>query len=270
MIYFVEGFMGVGKTTYATNLYDQLKRNISQVFLFYEHMSDNQLDFTRKAVLSKKHYKQVAYRYNEICSALPLKRKKEFLSLFEKSVKPCGDKLIVSFAEWDLCETKIRELAIELSKYEICNGLVSAEEYSDYLQHQWDSQLMRFADDSVYIFEGALLQNILLDLIGFYVMSDEDIVQFYRQLLQHWPKEKIRIVRIISHNIKDVLISADKERKGNNGWLVLFEDWLQNSNYAKVHAEKENNVISFCEDLQRIEELIVKELMLNEEIVERK
>lgn len=270
MIYFIEGFMGVGKTTYATNLYNKLKREGKNVFLFYEHMSDNQLDFTRKAVLSKAYFGLVENQYNEICSKLDPIKKREHLFLFQKSIKPCGEMVIVSFAEWDLRETKIRELAIDLSRCEICNGLVSFQKYSAYLQYQWHSQSLRFHDNHIYIFEGTFLQNILLDLIGFYVLSDEDIVTFYRQLLRGWTKNRIQVVRIVAKNIKEVLVSADSVRKGNSNWLLLFEEWLRNSNYAKVHPEKECNVISFCEELQRIEAVIIKKLMLNEEIIERK
>ena len=270
MIYFIEGFMGVGKTTYATNLYNKLNKEGKDVFLYYEHMSDNQLDFTRKAVLSKERFGLVEKQYNAICSMLDSNNKREHLFLFQKSIKPCGEMIIVSFAEWDLREPKIRKLAIDLSRYEICNGLVPFEKYSAYLQYQWRSQTLRFHDNHIYIFEGAFLQNILLDLIGFYVLSDEDIVEFYRQLLQGWTKDRIYVVRIVAKNIKEVLEAADSERKGNSNWLLLFEEWLRNSNYAKAHLEKECSVISFCEELQRIEAVIIKELMLNEVIIERK
>ena len=119
MIYFIEGFMGVGKTTYATNLFNEMKRSGENVFLFNEHMSENQLDFTRKAVLSRKQFEQVKKYYCEICSKLDKKLKQDNLSTFFRSVKPCGRKQIIAFAEWDLQEPNIRKLAIELSKNEI-------------------------------------------------------------------------------------------------------------------------------------------------------
>lgn len=251
-IYFVDGVPGVGKTSLAQAVERLLLQENIKVKRFEEHNFENPIDVTRKAFLSQTEYNQ----FLEKCISISEGSKyspEDIITEIESKTLFFGEYAIVSYLQPYFANELINEELCGLYYKEICNGLVTEEKYMDIIYTLFLGFANDAQDDYTYIFDGALLQNILLDVIGFYDTNIEVLKELYFKLLTALSEFNITVLFLNNKNIETVLKETDFARSEMN-WLANFEDWIKETNWFKDKKKKSNelNAVEFSSQLQDI------------------
>lgn len=270
MVHFVEGIFGAGKTTYAERLYNYYIRRKREAEIFYEHDVKNTIDFTRKALLTEKEFGIFVREckacfdnseiYDAYCNEIYF-RTEQFLNF-----------RLLSYAELPIPNMALYNLLCKLQKREICNGLVPCEQYAYYIKRKWQQWECKVIKSKEYIYEGALFQNILIDLLAFYNLNDEEVIAFYEDMFTILRKMEVEVIFIYVDNIEKNLLKINRERKANEfTWLETLDHWMEQTSYR---VEKEvsgiEKVVFFCEEIQRLSELLLKEYEIKKTILKRR
>ncbi|WP_022762930.1 hypothetical protein [Butyrivibrio sp. AD3002] len=214
MNYFVEGLQGSGKST--------LVRRLSEKYPDYSAVCEGDyspVELAWCAYVDKETYIAILEKYNDIRSEIEEK----------------------SFAEDDhmiICYTKILTdipgFHKDLEKYEIYNGRVDFESFKEIVLRRlqnWDSDKN--------IFECSIFQNIVEDMILFRKKSDQEIIDFYREVKEALAGKEYQIMYLqtgdIASNI-DVIRKERSDDKGNEMWFPLMTWYFDNSPYAKENG----------------------------------
>ena len=131
-------------------------------------------------------------------------------------------------------------------------------EVSDHFIHSID------ADCGKMIFECALFQNIIEDMILYRDASDQKIMDFYTELGEILCDRDFRILYLETENIAGNLGVIRKERsddKGNELWFPLMLEYFDNSPYAvKRGLSGEQELINHFTHRQELELRICREI----------
>ena len=87
------------------------------------------------------------------------------------------------------------------------------------------------------IFECSLFQNIVEDMLLFRNASDEEILDFYREIKEALSDKEFRILYLETKDIPKSIGIIRKERsdeKGNELWFPLMMGFFDESPYAKA------------------------------------
>ncbi|WP_026499595.1 hypothetical protein [Butyrivibrio sp. WCD2001] len=214
MNYFVEGLQGSGKST--------LVRRLSEKYPDYSAVCEGDyspVELAWCAYVDKETYIAILEKYNDIRSEIEEK----------------------SFAEDDhmiICYTKILTdipgFHKDLEKYEIYNGRVDFESFKEIVLRRlqnWDSDKN--------ILECSIFQNIVEDMILFRKKSDQEIIDFYREVKEALAGKEYQIMYLQTDDIASNIDVIRKERsddKGNEMWFPLMTWYFDNSPYAKENG----------------------------------
>lgn len=252
-IYFIEGIPGIGKTTLSQTIEYLLLQKSSNVKRYEEHSYENPLDITRKAFFSQVEYKKFVGR----CVSLSEEGKytaDDIISEIESKTSFMGDYVIVSYLQPYFADKVIERELRQLYGNEVCNGHVSELEYTKIVY----SLFLRFSEKSQdgfsYIFDGALFQNILLDMIGFYNCDTESLKHFYTKLFAALTSFEINILYLYDENI-DALLNATNTERSEMNWLSNFNAWTIRTNWFQAQKNASlfpNAATAFCCNLQRV------------------
>lgn len=214
MNYFVEGLQGSGKST--------LVRRLSEKYPDYKVVCEGDyspVELAWCAYVDKETYIAILEKYNDIRSEIEEK----------------------SFAEDDhmiICYTKILTdipgFHKDLEKHEIYNGRVDFESFKEIVLRRlqnWDSDKN--------IFECSIFQNIVEDMILFRKKSDQEIIDFYREVKEALAGKEYQIMYLQTDDIASNIDVIRKERsddKGNEMWFPLMTWYFDNSPYAKENG----------------------------------
>lgn len=212
--YFVEGLQGAGKTTFVQKLSDKLKDY--QVF--------------REGDFSPVELAWCAYateeQYNDILEDYPS---------IEEEIKA---KTVIEGGHRIVCYTKILTdipgFHKNLEKFEIYNGNLDRESFEKVI-------LERFGrwSGKGQIFECSIFQNIIENQMLYLMMSDEEILDFYRRLKKVLADKPYRIVYLDVEDIPAAIDIIRKERSddaGNELWFPMMVWYLEESPYGKAHG----------------------------------
>lgn len=250
-IYFIEGIPGIGKSTLSLSVESSLLRKTKKVKRYEEHSYENPLDVTRKAILLHLEYKQLIekcvalakgskYSYNDVVAEIESK------TFFD------DEYAIVSYLQPYFKNEAISQELHKLYSKEICNGCVSEKEYKDLIFSMFYKFSENAQDDWIYIFDGAFLQNILLDMTGYYKVSLEGLTIFYNNLLSVLSSFEIVIMCLYEKNIETILNRTNSARENMN-WLSNYDDWISKTNWFKIQGKSmthQNSAIVFSYNLQ--------------------
>ena len=148
----------------------------------------------------------------------------------------------------------------DLERFEIYNGRRTFEELKDIV-------LRRYAnfDGESYLFECAFLQNLVEDLILFHELSDDEIVDFYRELYEKVDKDRFTLFYLYSEDIAENIRVIQKERsdaQGNPMWYPLMLGYLTSSPYGEKHDYKDfDDMIAHFNHRQQVEMRIIREVI---------
>lgn len=241
---FVEGVQGSGKST----LLNHFEKNYTN-YKVYREGDYSPVELAWCSYLSENQYHECLEKFNY------------YPEIIDNSHKE-NDKYVVTY-------TKIRAEGAfyqYMEQYEIYNARVSYDEFKSIIY----SRYRNFNGDN-NIFECSFLQNITENLILFYLKTDDEIVEFYRELYSLINQEQFKLIYLYSDQIEENVLLAKKERIDENGneiWFSLMMDYLSNCPYGQ--ANNANDVDALVKHLTHRRDLeirIVNEILGDKGII---
>ncbi len=248
MNYFVEGLQGSGKSTLVKRLSEK-HPNYTAI-----HEGDySPVELAWCAYVDRETYKQILEKYKDIRDEI---EKKSFAEDYHMII--CYTKIL----------TDIPGFHKDLEKYEIYNGNLDSETFRDIVLRRFKNWQ---GDNN--IFECSIFQNIIEDMILFQKCSDEEIVDFYKQIKEVLADKPYEIVYLQADDIKSNIDIIRKERsddQGNEMWFPLMLGYFDNSPYALEKGVKGTEaLLEHFKHRQELELRICEELFTERNIVLR-
>lgn len=270
MIYFTEGTLGSGKTTLAEKYLSSFLEQGIPTTLYHEHDRNNPLDLTCRAYLDKDFYEEYKQR---LTFAFQKNYGEEWKCANEKiamSTEPCLDGYIVHLPS--LLSNKKVKLELELLRDKmISGGDLPVELYLSIFFTRWKRYFSTFNAKGTLIFEGALLQNPLIDLIACYQLKMEELLQLYNQLMITFKEHQYSVQYIRVDNVFSIIKYAARERQGNVPlWINSLIQWVENSSYGKINKLCGfDGVVDFCQTLDDTARYLLENTELSYSYIER-
>ena len=239
MNYFIEGLQGSGKSTLVEKL---LKTH--EGFTAVHEGDYSPVELAWCAYVSRDKYEEILKKYATISDDIKKKTVSE------------GDKRIICYTQ---IMTDIPGFHKDLEQYEIYNGRVSLADFKDIVLTRY-----RNWGTDKNIFECSIFQNAVEDMILFRCMSDEEIIDYYREVHEALKDKEYRILYLEAEDLRGNLSVIRKERsddKGNELWFPLMMGYFNDSPYAKAKGVSgEEELLKHFEHRQRLELEIIREV----------
>ena len=243
---FIEGLQGSGKST--------LLRNLSQKFPEYKAYYEGDISPIELAwcsYMTKEQYEEAMQKFPHVEQEIKQWTKQE------------DDHYIVAYTR---ILADMREFYEWMENFEIYNARVPFEKFHDIIMNRY-----RALPDGKNLFECSFFQNSMEDMMLYYQMNEQDIVEFYREAYEILRPKGFQMLYLQSGNIRENILQIKKERSDENGeelWYPLMLKYLQESPYGKVHGFNGlDEMIAHFERRCAIEERIIKEVLKEDCIV---
>lgn len=258
-IFFIEGLLGSGKTTFAR----KISQHLDSLNIKNNYFSEGDLhpvDLAWIAILKKEDLNNLLIRYPMLESQI------------ESNIKQIKDFYYLAYTKVKIDET-CKDFYQYLSKYEI----YQEEDLDKFFQAHKDLWLNfleeKREEDIVYIFECIFLQNHINELILKFNLEDDKIISYFKEFEKLFINNKIKIFYIKQKNVKDVLERITEERRTNN--KLLFKDWIdnvieyvENSKYGTLLGyEGYQGIEKYFHYRQSPEIKVLNNLIANKEII---
>ena len=237
---FVEGIQGMGKSTLVNRIHQEKPE-----LKVCREGDYSPIDLAWCTWMSKEEYESVLERYAEIRDEI------------EKNTVEENGHFIITYTK---IITDIPGFHKDLEQYEIYNGRKKFAEWKEIVFSRFE----QFRGTG-YLFECAIFQNIMEDLILFHELSDEEIVDFYCELYDVLDKENVRLFYLFSENIEENLQIVKKERSDNDGnemWYPLMLNYLKDSPYGrKMGILGFDDMVAHFRHRQMLEMRVIEEVL---------
>ena len=237
--YFVEGLQGAGKSTLLQRLSDKLEN-----YKVFREGDYSPVELAWCAYVTEEQYGKILVRYDCLKDEI-------------------ADKTVVEGEHRVICYTRIltdvQGFHKDLEQYEIYNGNLDRESFEKVV-------LSRFAawNGTGQIFECSIFQNIIENQLLYLMMTDEEILDFYRKLGEVLADKPFKILYLDVEHIREGIEIIRKERsddKGNELWFPLMIKYLEESPYGKKNALRGmDGLIAHLERRKALEHRIIKEV----------
>lgn len=214
MNYFVEGLQGSGKST--------LVRKLSEKYPDYKAICEGEyspVELAWCAYVDKETFEEILAKYDSIRDEIIEKSFEE-----DEHMVICYTKII----------TDIPGFHKDLEQYEIYNGNIAPEIFKDIILKRFKN----WTGDN-YIFECSIFQNIVEDMILFQKKSEQQIVDFFREVKENLVEKDYQILYLetddIASNI-DIIRKERSDEQGHEMWFPLMLGYFDNSPYAKENG----------------------------------
>lgn len=260
-VYFVEGIPGAGKTTLSQKLYHEVSAMHDNVHL-YRECASNPLDLARYAYLSRT-------RYMDFLTSVP---EGSMRSLIENRIIYCDNDILVPYM--DLVQNeKTRALGLELSIYDVYNGHLSFEKFTELHLQRWRAFAREMkASNEIAIFDGILLQSPLFELMGYFELPNNEILTYIQSLVDSLEDFYPIVYYIKVNNVERILKNACRERVDSNGkreWENGLLKWIENAPYCKKrNFNGTDGMTDFFESRYILDQFILKNLTIENVISE--
>lgn len=236
---FIEGLQGAGKSTFVQRYSD--RRTDYQVFREGDY---SPVELAWCAYVTEEQYADVLSRYSSIEAQIR-----------QKTVTEGCHKII--------CYTQILTdtpgFHKDLERYEIYNGNLDRVSFENVI-------LERFGkwDGTGQIFECSIFQNIIENQMLYLMMTEEEILDFYRRLKSVLADRPYWIVYLDVDDVAGAIDIIRKERSDENGkelWFPLMMQYLEASPYGRVHQLTDfDGLVAHLERRKALEHRIIEEL----------
>lgn len=237
---FVEGIQGMGKST----LVNKLAYTIPELKVCREG-DYSPVDLAWCTRMTKEQYETILEKYKEIQDEI---RKKTVMD---------GEYYVVSYTQ---IITDILNFHKDLEQYEVYNGRTSLEELKEIVL----SRYKKFSGTG-YVFECAFFQNIMEDLILFHMLSDDEIIDFYRELYELVDKDEFILFYLHSEDLEETIRIIRKERSdhfGNEMWYNLMLQYLMHSPLGEKEGYRSfEDLIAHLKHRQALELRVIQEVI---------
>ena len=234
MNYFVEGLQGSGKST--------LVRTLSEKNPDYKAVCEGDyspVELAWCAYVNKETYGEILEKYKNIREEIE-----------EKSF-PEDDHMIICYTK---ILTDIPGFHKDLEQYEIYNNNLELEAFKEVILRR-----LRKWNGDKNIFECSVFQNIVEDMTLFKNCTDQQIVDFYKEISEALAGKEYHIMYLKTDNIKaniDVIRKERSDDKGNELWFPLMLSYFDNSPYAK--GKKVSGYESLLEHFEHRQQLEIR------------
>ena len=255
-----EGLPAAGKTTLARAMQQQFGPQHCAVEFFREETCQP-VDLFRQAVFLPEEYAELL----RLPEAAPL------AEMLAQNTRRLGPYFVTAYLQLPFSENAaaLRQL---FRSHDIGDGRASFETYRYLHLLLWEQFVAEYGStSSVIITEGVMLQNQLLDLVGFYELPEAALLRYFRELFDILRPLKPKLHYIYLKNIETTLLHALQERGTDVGsWGCGFETWLAQTPYGKrKHLCGVSGMLSCCLTLQALSLSILECSNLDCEIIER-
>ena len=214
MNYFVEGLQGAGKTTFVQEFVKQLSE-----YKAFREGDFSPVELAWCAYVTEEQYDEILKKYPSL----------------EREIR---EKTVVEEEHKIICYTQILTdisgCHKDVENFEIYNGTLDREAFEKVIF----SRYQRWNGEG-QIFECSIFQNIIENLILFFDMSDEEILNFYVRLKTILAGKQYEIIYLALDDIPGAIDVIRKERSddtGNELWFPMMLQYLESSPHGKLHA----------------------------------
>lgn len=236
---FVEGLQGSGKSTLVQKISEKLPE-----YTAVREGDYSPVELVWCAYVTKEKYREILDKYSSIRADIEAKSHEE------------GNRMIVCYTQ---IMTDIPGFHKDLEQYEIYNGRVSFADYKEMVLRRY-----RAWSGDKGIYECSLFQNSVEDMILFRCASDDEIVDFYREVRGALSDKEYHIVYLQAEDVAGNINIIRKERSDENGnemWFPLMLDYFDHCPYAlKKGVAGADALIAHLEHRQKLELRLLKEV----------
>lgn len=246
MNYFIEGLQGAGKSTLVQALSENI--NGSQVFREGDY---SPVELAWCAYVTEQQYQSVLESYPNLKD-----------EIMKKTVAEKDHKIIC----YTQILTDVPGFHKNLEQYEIYNGNLDRAAFERVIldrYEQWTGEGQ--------IFECSIFQNIIENQLLYFMMTEKEILSFYRKVKQVLGDKAYRILYLDVEDIRGGIEIIRKERsddEGNELWFPLMIRYLEESPYGrKYNLKGMEGLITHLERRKAVEHLIMDEIFAENAIV---
>lgn len=237
--YFIEGLQGAGKTTFVKQLSGYLKN-----YQVFQEGDYSPVELAWCSYVTEKQYDRILEEYPSLNAEIKAKTVEE------------GNHRIVCYTK---ILTDIPGFYKDMEKYEIYNANLDKNAFEKLI-------LERFGNwnGEGQIFECSFFQNIIENQMLYFLMSDDEILDFYRRLKSTLGSRAYRIIYLDVEDISETIDRVRKERideKGKESWFSAMVRYVEDSPYGKMEGSVgSRGLIEHLEKRRRLEHQIIEEI----------
>ncbi len=244
--FFIEGLQGAGKTTFVQRLSDELKD-----YTVFREGDYSPVELAWCAYVTEEQYNKILEEYPSLRTEIQ-----------EKTVAEDSYKIIC----YTRILTDIPDFHKNMEKFEIYNGNLDKESFENVIFERFGKW-----NETGQIFECSIFQNIIENQILYLMMTDEEILDFYRRLKDVLAGKSYRIIYLDVEDIRggiDVIRKERSDDSGNELWFPLMLRYLEESPYGKEHMlTGMDGLIAHLERRKALELRIIEEIFKEESAV---
>ncbi len=235
---FIEGLQGMGKST--------LLQKLSEKYPTYQVYREGDycpVELAWCSYLTEQEYHHILNKFSSIKEEIKKWTVKE------------EDNYIVMYTRIITDEPGFHKY---MEQYEIYNGRKSLAEFEEIILKRY-----RNLSECDNIFECALFQNIVEDMILFHQLRDDQISQFYKRIYEILEQKEFTILYLYEENVEEIITHICNERsdeKGNKLWYQLMLKYFEESPYGKTkHLNGFEGLLAHLKHRQQLELKIIEE-----------
>lgn len=244
--YFVEGLQGAGKSTMVQLLSEKLKN-----YTVFHEGDYSPVELAWCAYVTEKQYKNVLARFPNLKDEITNKTVLE------------GEHRIICYTQ---ILTDIQGFHKDLEQYEIYNGNLDSDSFENVILTRYEKW-----DGTGQIFECSIFQNIIENQLLYFMMTEDEIVDFYSRLKVALSNKTYKIIYLDVEDILGGIEVIRKERsddEGNELWFPLMIKYIEESPYGKKHSLRGmKGLLMHLERRKALEHRIINEIFKDNAIV---
>ena len=243
---FIEGIQGTGKTTLLRLLGQQLPD-----YHVYWEGDYSPVELAWCTYMTEAEYEQALARFPDMTEEIKKRTTKEDAHFIVEYTRILAERR--AFYEY-------------MEQYEIYNARRPLAEFKEILLKRYEA----FCGEG-NIFECSFMQNTVEELLLYYDMTEQEILDFYRELYAKLRDKNFRLIYLYSENIEENILQIKKERSDGNGnemWYPLMLRYLNDTPYGKKHPfEGVSDMVAHFRRRMQMEMRIVKEVLGEQALV---